>query len=187
MCRTNRSLPADQGDDFSAKLAALAAMPRRLAEIAASIAPAQWTTRAQDGNFSLQEHACHLRDIEIEGYRARIERMLAEATPYLPDLDGDRLARERNYPSQDLRAAERAFAETRATLVLQLAALMPEERRRAGILEGVGRITLADLAATMRQHDREHLAELAALRTEVPADQTEPESKRAPSRRPLKL
>jgi hypothetical protein len=170
MCRTN-SLPPDsdtQGpDDFVAALADLAAMPQHLATIVAAIPSAQWKTRPAAGGFSLVEHVCHLRDIEIEGYRARIERMLAEATPYLPDLDGDRLARERNYPSQDLRAAERAFAETRATLVLQLAALMPEERRRAGMLEGVGRITLADLAATMRQHDREHLAELAALRTEV--------------------
>jgi hypothetical protein len=170
MCRTNALPPGSDTQnpgDFAAALADLAAMPDRLATIIAAIPSAHWKVRPAAGGFSLVEHVCHLRDIEIEGYRVRIERMLAEATPFLPDLDGDRLAREQDYRSQDLRAAERDFTATRATLVLQLAALMPEERRRAGVLEGVGRITLADLAAKMRQHDREHLAELAALRNEL--------------------
>src|SRR5579885_1949828 len=56
MCKTNRAQPTSDGA-FSAKLAALAAMPARLAQIATSIAPAQWKTRARDGGFSLQEHA----------------------------------------------------------------------------------------------------------------------------------
>src|ERR1700676_3654495 len=95
MCKTNRSRPADQsvGDGaFAANLAALAELPARFAEIVAAIAPTLWKTRAKDGGFSLQEHACHLRDIEIEAYRVRLERILAETTLDLADVDGAALA-----------------------------------------------------------------------------------------------
>jgi len=165
MCKTNALTP--DAEDFAAVLAEIAATPARLAAIAADVPEAQWKTRPAAGGFSLLEHACHLRDIEIEGYGVRIGRMLAEAAPFLPDLDGDKLARERDYPSQDLRATERAFAAARMLLVRRLAALTPDERHRTGTLEGVGHITLEDLAAKLRQHDREHLADLAALRDEI--------------------
>lgn len=35
------------------------------------------------GDFSLVEHACHLRDLEREGYLVRVRRILAEVTPEL--------------------------------------------------------------------------------------------------------
>lgn len=166
MCRTNRTQPASDAT-FSAMLAELAAMPTRLAEIAESIAPAHWKTRAKDGNFSLQEHACHLRDIEIEAYRVRLERMLAEAAPTLPDVDGGRLARERDYHRQDLAKAQAAFAAVRADMVQRLAGLSAERRRRTGLMEGVGEISVEGLLAKMLEHDAEHLADLARLRREL--------------------
>jgi hypothetical protein len=170
VCRSNRSRPADEsaGDDaFAAKLAALAAMPPRFAEIVGEIAPSQWKTRAKDGNFSLQEHACHLRDIEIEAYRVRLERMLAEATPALADVDGGKLARERGYHGQDLATAQAAFAAVRADLVQRLASLSLEQRRRTGVMEGVGAITVEGLVQMMLAHDAEHLADLETLRQEL--------------------
>ena len=170
MCSTNRTHPVAEGAgdrEFAAKLVELAAMPARLADIAASIAPAQWKTRAKDGNFSLQEHACHLRDIEIEAYRARLERVLAEAAPTLPDVDGGKLARERNYHRQDLAKAQAVFAAVRADTVQRLAGLSPEERRRTGVLEGVGEISVEGLTAKMLEHDAEHLADLAQLRRDL--------------------
>jgi len=170
MCRTNRSLPADEasGDEaFAAKLASLAAMPARFAEIAASIVPSHWKTRARDGNFSLREHACHLRDIEVEAYRARLERMLAEATPVLPDVNGAALARARDYHRQDLATAQAVFAAVRADVVHRLANLSPDERGRTGVMEGVGEITIEGLVGKMLEHDAEHLADLAQLRRDL--------------------
>src|SRR5579885_2468839 len=101
MCKTNRAQPTSDGA-FSAKLAALAAMPARLAQIAPSIAPAKWKTRARAGGFSLQDHACHLRDSESQAYRVRLERRLVDATPNLPTGDAGQLAHERYYHRQDL-------------------------------------------------------------------------------------
>jgi hypothetical protein len=166
MCKTNRAQPTSDGA-FSAKLAALAAMPARLAQIATSIAPAQWKTRARDGGFSLQEHACHLRDIEIEAYRVRLERMLVETTPNLPDVDGGKLAHERDYHRQDLAKAQATFSAVRADMLQRLAGLSAEQRRRSGILEGVGEVTIEGLVAKMLEHDAEHLSDLTQLRQEL--------------------
>ncbi len=170
MCRTNRTLPADEasGDDaFAARLATLAAMPGKFAEIVDSVGPAHWKTRAKDGNFSLQEHACHLRDIEIEAYRPRLERMLAETTPTLPDVDGGALARARDYHRQDLAKAQAVFAAVRADMVHRLAGLSPAQRARTGVMEGVGEITVEGLVTKMLEHDAEHLADLAQLRRDL--------------------
>ena len=167
MCRTNRTPPADQGNTFAANLAALAAMPARLAEIAAAIPAGRWRTRAKDGGFSLQEHTCHLRDIEIEAFRARLERILAESMPMLPDVDGAALARARDYHRQDLTRAQAVFAAVRADMVQRFAGLSPEDRRRVGVMEGVGEITIDGLVAKMLEHDAEHAAELDQLRRDL--------------------
>ena len=166
MCRTNRTPPAN-GTNFSAKLDELAATPARFAEIAVSIAPSQWTSRAMDGNFSLLEHACHLRDIEIEAYRARIERMLAETAPTLADVDGAQLARARDYQRQDLAKAQAVFAAVRGDMVQRLAGLSVQQRRRTGTLEGIGEITIEGLVSKMLEHDAEHLVDLDQLRRDL--------------------
>jgi hypothetical protein len=166
MCKTNRTA-AMTGGAFSDQLAKLAAMPARLAEIAREIPAAQRKTLAGNGAFSLTEHACHLRDIEIEAFRVRLERILAETSPALPDVDGAALARARDYHRQDLGKALAAFAAVRADLTHRLASLTPTERQRTGVMEGVGAITIEGLVAKMLEHDGEHHAELEQLRREL--------------------
>lgn len=170
MCKTDRTHCAKEtmgAGDFAAMLATLASMPGRFQEIVDTTPPSRRRTRPSDGNFSLQEHACHLRDIEVEGYRARLERILAEQTPTLADIDGARLARERNYHRQDLRCAQAVFAAVRADMVHRMANLSPEERRRTGVMEGVGEISVEGLVQMMLAHDAEHLGDLEKLRREL--------------------
>jgi hypothetical protein len=170
MCKTERTKHAKETTatgDFVAMLDRLASMPRRFQVFVDAVPPARWRTRPSDGAFSLQEHACHLRDIEIEAYRVRLERMLAEETPALADVDVAALARARDYRRQDLSTAQAAFAAVRADMVHRLAGLSPEERRRTGMMEGVGAITIEGLVAKMLQHDAEHIAELSQLRRDL--------------------
>jgi hypothetical protein len=61
------------------------------------------------------ETICHLRDIEAEGYTTRINRILIETNPVLGDIDGGRLAVERNYNDQDPDLALHEFTIARAT------------------------------------------------------------------------
>jgi len=170
MCKTERTdhtRDTSGASDFAAKLDRLATMPRRFQEFVDAIPPGRRRTRASDGNFSLQEHACHLRDIEIEAYRVRLERILAEETPGLADVDGGRLARERDYHRQDLATTRAAFASVRADMVQRLASLSLEQRRRTGVMEGLGEISVEGLVQMMLAHDAEHIADLEKLRREL--------------------
>lgn len=155
-------LIAQGPEDFAGMVAGLGAMPARVKDIAAQIPQAAWRAKPGGGGFSLLEHVCHLRDIDGDGHRVRVDRMLAEERPVLVDLDGDALARERDYQSQDLSEALTAFAATRWAIVTRLARLTPEERRRTGIMAGK-EITIEALASAMQAHDSEHLDQLTEL------------------------
>lgn len=159
-------LIAPDAEDFSGMVATLGAMPAKLADITAQIPRAAWRRRPAKGGFSLLEHVCHLRDIDNDGYRVRVERMLVEERPSLVDIDGGALARERDYQSQDLMDALSAFTATRREVAARLARLTPEERQRTGLMAG-GEITIEGLAGAMQAHDSEHLDQLNELCAEL--------------------
>jgi transcriptional regulator with XRE-family HTH domain len=154
-------------DDFAQAAASLGAMPAKLREIAAALPQAAWRSKPAGGGFCLIEHACHLRDIDGEGYRVRLERMLTEERPSLPDLDGDALARQRDYLAQELAPALAAFAATRLDIVARLAKLTPEQRHRTGLMAGKTEITIDGLVEIMTAHDSEHLDQLDDLAREL--------------------
>ncbi len=77
--------------------------------------------------FLPPSHVCHLRDIEQEGYRERIKRILNETDPVLADIDGARLALERNYNQQNFAEALATFADTRRGNVAQLGKATPDD------------------------------------------------------------
>ncbi len=114
-------------------------------------------------DFSALENICHLRDIEIEGYGERIVRILEEDNPSLPDLNGARLAIERDYNNQNAKAALAAFNDARSRNLGLLKDLTPEQIARAATLEGVGVINLEKLIDMMVEHDQAHVAELQTI------------------------
>lgn len=112
--------------------------------------------------FSLVEHACHLRDLEREGYLVRVRRMIAEKAPALEPFDGGAVARERDYLSQDARIAAQEFAAARREVAGLLAPLTAQDLGREATFGG-RRVTLADLVAMMVEHDREHREQIEEL------------------------
>src|SRR5205814_2080287 len=85
--------------------------------------------------FSALETICHLRDIEIEAYTVRINRIISEEEPTLPDIDGSRLAIERDYNSQNLDAALSSFTNARHANVETLRGVTIEQLSRVGIYQ----------------------------------------------------
>jgi hypothetical protein len=134
----------------------LAGTPRLLerVELPASL----W--RVRSGEFALVEHFWHLADLEAE-FGARIGRLLEEDAPFLPDFDGGRIARERDYLSRDAAEGLRAFAAARAANLARLSGVT--EWSRAGTQEGVGRVSLLDMPRLMLAHDLSHLNEISDL------------------------
>ncbi|HYB10417.1 MAG TPA: DinB family protein [Alphaproteobacteria bacterium] len=152
---------------LAATLQELSAMPGHLETAANSVRASQWTTRDENGGFSFVEHACHLRDIDADGFSVRIERMLSETNPALPDIDGAKLAAERDYLAQDFKAALIGFANARVEIVRRLAALTPADRSRVGTLEGVGELSIDGLVLKILEHDGEHRRDFEALRDQL--------------------
>lgn len=139
---------------------ALAAMPGRVRRMLAGLCEAELSRKPADDVFSLRENVLHLRDIDVEGYEKRVERILTEEHPFLPDVDGARLARERDYNHQPFLPALDAFAASRARSV---ARLRNADLDRTAELEGVGTLTLRDLVQRWIDHDAGHLADIEAL------------------------
>jgi hypothetical protein len=149
--------------ESSELIAALERMPNRIAALIANLSDEAVRRRNADHHFSAVETVCHLRDLEVEGYTIRIERLLNEEQPVLANIDGGRLAAERDYNSQNIQEALAAFDQARAGNVSILRSLDPGQLTRGGTLEGVGSVTLERLVAMIEEHDAGHLDELSSL------------------------
>jgi hypothetical protein len=145
----------------------LARMPGILEDAARRLPEPAWGS-SPAGSFCLVEHAWHLADLEREGYAERIRLLLAVADPFLPNFDGDRIARERDYKSKALLEGVAAFAAARSANRARLRSVEPGLWTRAGRQEGVGTVTLGDIPRLMLEHDTSHLVEIGALLAGVP-------------------
>ena len=141
----------------------LAALPPLLEHVRAALPLDALRVGGPDGAYSFAEHVWHLADLEREGYGVRITRLFSEADPVLPDFDGDRIAREREYAEADPDLGVRLFAAARARNVERLRSMPAAALTRTGTQEHVGRVTLADVPAMMARHDQVHAGEIADL------------------------
>ena len=145
----------------------LAKTPDEITRLLENIPANSISVRPSPDEFSVLENVCHLRDIEIEGDRVRIQRILAEDHPMLSDLDGARLAIERDYNRQSLNEALEAFTSARRQNVAVLSETAADDFEREGEMEGLGRITLRKLLEMMCEHDDGHLDDLRVTRARM--------------------
>src|ERR1043165_1270899 len=113
--------------EFQALSEYLAEMPAVIKELARGLSQEELKRKPSDNEFSFQENVCHLRDIEKEGYTVRIEKLLNEHEPVLPDINGAKLAQERDYNSQDFEAALDELTKLREKNISVLSSLLPEK------------------------------------------------------------
>jgi hypothetical protein len=138
-------------------------MPKFLTERFSALTPEESTTRGPDGTFSPVEQSWHLADLEREGFALRIQRLLREKNPQLPDFDGARVAQERRYNAKSLQEGIAAFREARLANIAALRSLDSEDWLRTGTQEGVGQVSLCDLPHMMAEHDAAHKSEIRSL------------------------
>ena len=145
-----------------AALDRLAEMPSVLHSALEGASAGELSRRPGADLFCLIEHACHLRDLEVEGYAVRLRRMLGEDEPTLAGFEGDVIARARNYMAQDPLEASKQFATARAAFVERARMLTASEMGRTATFMD-RRITVCDLLAMMVEHDNGHRTEIEAL------------------------
>ena len=152
------------GADFAALLDFLHETSSELAKLTDRLSVDEFRLRTSESEFSALENLCHLRDLELQGYTPRINRILNEGDPALADFDGARVAAESNYNDEQAELALQTFQTARSENVQTLRTLTEEQLKRRGTLEGVGSITLKRLAEMMREHDEGHIEDLRVLR-----------------------
>lgn len=163
----SQARPDNEREHFTELLNFLAETSNKLANFASALTAEELRQRSSPELFSTLENICHLRDLELQAYATRIERILNESQPSLADFDGERVATAGNYNSEDLSEALNAFRSARNANVDKLKGAAANELSRTGVLEGVGLATLPRLAELMREHDEGHLDDLRVLQQQL--------------------
>jgi hypothetical protein len=158
--------PESRPTEWARAIERIAAMPAFLEAAMHEAGEENLGARPSGDEFSLTEHACHLRDLEREGYLVRVRRILAEDAPELEGFDGAAIAKARGYSAEDPHAAARAFAAARRELLALLVPLESGAYRRDAMFGG-RRITLADLVTLIDAHDAEHRLEIERILDDV--------------------
>ena len=149
--------------ELAAAFSTLSTMPDALQQRLAGLSDQQLRFKPGADTFSVLENICHLRDIEVEGYAERLQLLLTQEYPLLPDLNGAELAEERDYNSQKLRPALQGFIDARYGCLGVIANLAAADLVREGHLEKVGDVNLGKLLELWIAHDKDHLKELDEL------------------------
>jgi len=153
------TMPVEQRE---ALLASLEQMPQYLEHELRSLTPELMCQQGTDGALSPLEQVWHLADLEREGFGFRIDKLLSERDPQLPDFDGAAIAAARHYRSRSFDAGVAAFREARRRNLARLRTVATDGWSRSGQLEGVGTVSLCDLPSFMSQHDAAHRVEITA-------------------------
>ena len=117
------------------------------------------------GKWSIHEIVCHMRDAERDGYLYRYRRILAEDNPILPDVDGDKLALERQYGRLNLREVVRDWRAARKEVLAVLKKIKGEQWQRIGTHESLGPMSL-DIVLERQAlgNDEAHLGQIENIK-----------------------
>jgi len=158
----------------AATLAALSDFPARLEAFYAAIPPgfSNWHPPAWTGipsePFTPIEQICHVRDIEIDGYQERFARTLRETYPVLGNIDGETLARQRSYSSDDPNEVFDAFRAARTRTLAMIDAFTAQDLLRPAHFDGQA-ATLRGLVHYLCSHDQQHLSGIQWLLAHIAA------------------
>jgi DinB superfamily len=153
------ALPLEQREQL---LETLEQMPHYLERELRSLTPELMCQQGADGAFSPVEQVWHLADLEREGFGLRIDRLLSESEPQLPDFDGAAIAVARRYRTLSLTVGLAAFRQARRRNLAKLRTVAAEAWTRSGQQQGIGRVSLCDMPGFMSQHDAAHRVEITA-------------------------
>jgi DinB superfamily len=117
------------------------------------------------GKWSIQEIACHMRDMERDAYLARYRRILSEDNPALPDIDGDVYALEGSYRGDRLPAVLRDWVRLRKECLALLKTVKGDAWRRVGVHETAGPLSMTLLLRRQtRGNDEPHLEQIEGIK-----------------------
>ena len=138
-------------------LAVLKSTPAALDTLSTCLTERQWKERPEEKEWSFTEIICHLRDVDQEVNLPRLEKVAMEDNPFLPGINTDTWAEERDYRQQDGPSALREFIEVRSRLVERLESLPESGWQRTSRHAIFGPTTVKELVTFIITHDRTHI------------------------------
>ncbi|MFU8771728.1 MAG: DinB family protein [Anaerolineales bacterium] len=143
-----------------AYLAVLKSTPACLASFFEQISNDIWKQKPQEGEWCLTEIICHLRDVEKEVNLPRLKKAIQELNPFLPGMDTDPWANERQYIQQDGPIALSEFVQARLETLELFNSLSSEDWIRPVRHAIFGPTQLEELAKINAGHDRMHVRQV---------------------------
>ncbi|MGB9521484.1 MAG: HAD-IA family hydrolase, partial [Anaerolineales bacterium] len=159
----DQSNPESLEIDFSTPqsiLAVLKATPAALPYLCSQLDHDKWNTRFQTGEWCQTEILCHLRDVEMEVNLPRIKKSIQENNPFIPGIDTDQWAEERQYCLQSGENALTNFIQSRLELLNDLTTLDTEDWFRQVRHAIFGPTTILELVGFIAAHDRIHIHQI---------------------------
>lgn len=142
-------------------LAIVQSTPERLKAALAGVSKKVLEWRPAPGKWSIHEIVCHMRDAEREGYLLRYTKILGENNPTFPDVDGDKLALERQYDRLNLREILRDWRAARKAVLAVLKKVKSEQWQRIGTHETAGPMSLETILQRQAVgNDEAHLGQI---------------------------
>jgi uncharacterized damage-inducible protein DinB len=140
--------------------------PERLKAALKGLPKKALLARPAPGKWSILEIVAHMRDMELEAYKGRYERILAEDNPALPDIEGSALAIERDYRSLSLSGVLREWSKARKENLRLLKKMKVAQWERTGVHSTAGPLSMT---ALLRRHavgnDEAHLGQIEGIKT----------------------
>jgi uncharacterized damage-inducible protein DinB len=135
----------------------------KLQSMTAELDDQGWLAHPIEGEWSITETICHLRDVDREIHLPRLQSIIARKDPFMPGVIADNWVTERNYQAQDGRAALQDLAASREEL---LAILPPAESpiwQRSGRHTFFGPTTFLELVCLTLEHDILHVGQVEKI------------------------
>jgi carbonic anhydrase/acetyltransferase-like protein (isoleucine patch superfamily) len=153
--------------EWGGVIATLAETPDWVADRLAT-APDRVASRPAPGRWSALEVLGHLRDADRDVYLPRLEVMLTQNTPAVPDIDLCGSARVAGHAAERARDLIEDWRALRKRLVARLAPLGRDDWARVGVHSLRGSFPLGDMVRGWVEHDLSHRRQLALALGEAP-------------------
>jgi uncharacterized damage-inducible protein DinB len=114
--------------------------------------------------WSIHQAAAHVRDTESRVFLYRLERILTEELPAVPNFDQDAWTREHYSPDEPIRNIAREFAAARRKVVRQLSDVKDKDWERKGIHPAFGKISIEWLVTHFYAHTLDHIGQIMYAR-----------------------
>ncbi len=144
-------------DHPAALEAILRSTPAVMEFISRGLPAEMWNQRPKPGEWSLTEVLYHLRDVDLEVNWPRIEKVCNQDNPFLPGMETDPWADEREYIKRSGPEGLAGFQEIRGQILTLLQGLTSEGWQLPARHAIFGPTTLRELVSFIATHDQVHV------------------------------